>query len=288
MKLTCPENSCQNQTHFQKDGHYFRKSDSKYIQRYRCKVCGKKTSTAQLSSCYGQKKRTVNHMIEALLCSKVSQRRIAKILKVDKKTVHRKVIFLGKQAAKFNQKFRDSLVKNKIEHIQIDDMITKEITKLKPVTISAAVDADTRKILALEAAPIPAFGHLAKISVQKYGRRKSEHKDALKKLFDKLYPIVEVDALIRSDKHKFYPEFVQRYFPKAQHQSFESIKGCVAGQGELKKTARDPLYYINHTFGMMRDNINRFVRRSWCVTQDLEMLQHHLEIYIKFHNTQLV
>ena len=288
MKLTCPENSCQNQTLFQKDGHYFRKSDSKFIQRYRCKVCGKKTSTAQLSPCYGQKKRTVNHLVEALLCSKVSQRRIAKILKVDKKTVHRKVIFLGIQAAKFNQKFRDSLTQKKIEHIQIDDMITKEVTKLKPVTITSAVDAGTRKILALQAAPIPAFGHIAKIAVKKYGRRKSEHKEALQKLFEKLHPIVEADALIRSDKHSFYPEFVQRYFPRAEHQRFDSIKGCIAGQGELKKTSKDPLYSINHTFAMMRDNVNRFVRRSWCVTQSLEMLQHHLEIYIKYHNTQLV
>jgi IS1 family transposase len=39
---------------------------------------------------------------------------------------------------------------------------------------------------------------------------------------------------------------------------------------------------------MMRDDINRLVRRSWCVTQSVEMLQHHLEIYKKFHNTKLV
>ncbi len=288
MKLICPEISCQNQSSFLKDGHYFRKSDSKYIQRYRCKLCGKKTSTSQLSPCYGQNKRSINHLVEALVCSKVSQRRIAKILNVDKKTIHRKIIFLGIQAEKFNQKFRERLASNKVKSIQFDDLITKEQTKLKPVTISAAVDARTRKILALESAPIPAFGHLAHLSVKKYGRRKSLHKQSLKRLFQKLAPITDVQAEIRSDEHKFYPEFVKNYIPSADYQQFKSLKGCVAGQGELKKSANDPLYHINHTFAMMRDNINRLVRRSWCVTQDLEMLQYHLEIYIKYHNTKLV
>lgn len=288
MKIKCKEISCQNQTTLQKDGHYFRKSDSKYIQRYRCKFCGTKTSSAQLSPAFGHKKRLLNHMVESLICSKVSQRRIAKILKVDKKTVHRKVIFLGLQARKYNENFRKGLSYNKLDSLEIDDLITKEKTKLKPVTISAAVDPKTRKILVLEVAPIAAFGHLSKISIKKYGRRKSEHKDSLKRVFDKITPIVKRTALIKTDEHKFYPDFVKNYFPESTHLMFKSKKSTIAGQGELKKSGKDPIFYINHTFAMMRDNINRLVRRSWCVTQDLDMLQHHLEIYMKYHNKELV
>lgn len=285
MKLRCPEDSCQSQS-FTKDGHYFRKSDSKYIQRYKCKLCKRRTSTAILSTCFRQNKRRVNSMIEALLCSKVSQRRIAKILKIDKKTVHRKVIFLGIQAKKYNHLYRDKLVK--IKELQFDDLITKERTKLLPLTITGVVDTRTRMILALEAGKIPAFGHLAKSSRKKYGPRKSEQKKTLKAAFEKVKGLVDKDALIKSDEHKLYPEFVKKYFPNSNYQRYPSIKGCVAGQGELKKSAKDPLYCINHSFAMMRDNMNRLVRRSWCVTQNLEMLQHHLEIYIKYHNTQLI
>lgn len=288
MKLTCPRHSCQNQTSFAKDGFYFRKSDSKTIQRYRCTLCGKKTSTAQLSSCYGQNKRTINPMIESLLCAKVSQRRMAKILNVDKKTIHRKLIFLGKKAALFNQKFRETFIKNKIQNIQFDDLITKEKTKLKPVSITGIVDVNSRKILALESAQIPSFGHLAKVSRKKYGYRKSHHEKALTRAFEKIKDIVDQKALIRSDEHKRYPKMVKKYFPRSNYQSYPSVKGCVAGQGELKKVHRDPLFAINHSFAMLRDNISRLVRRSWCVTQDLKMLQYHLEIYIKYHNTKLV
>jgi hypothetical protein len=287
MRLKCSEDSCFNTKYFQKDGFYFRKSDSKKIQRYRCKVCGKRTSNAQLSAAYGQKKRTINHLVESLICSKVSYRRAAKILKVDKKTIHRKVIFLGLKAKKYNEKFLKTFYNRKATHIQFDDLITKEKTKLKPLTISATVDVNSGLLLSLVASQIPSFGHLAKVSRKKYGQRKSFHKVGLKTMFDEIQPYVDEYAEIRSDEHGLYPGFVSQYFPKALYKRFPSIKGCVAGQGELKRSARDPLFGINHKFAMMRDDINRLVRRSWCVTQSVEMLQHHLEIYKKFHNTNL-
>ena len=288
MKIKCSEDSCQNNKFFQKDGFYFRKNDSKKIQRYRCKVCGKRISNAQLSNCFGQKKRTINHLVESLICSKVSYRRAALILGVDKKTIHRKVIFLGLQAKIFNQKHLFKNLKNKVYNLQFDDLITKEKTKLKPLSISCAVDVESGLLLSLKASQIPSFGHLAKLSRKTYGKRESHLKLGLKEMFDEIHPFVSENALIRSDEHQFYPEFVTRYFPKADYERYKSIKGCVAGQGELKKTKRDPLFAINHKLAMMRDNINRLVRRSWCVTQSVEMLGHHLEIYKKFHNTKLV
>ena len=288
MKLTCSEISCQNNKFFQKDGFYFRKSDSKYIQRYRCKVCGRRTSTARLSPCYRQKKRTINHLIESMYCSKVSMRRIALNLNVDKKTVARKVEFLGLQARKFNLKYLQKLRNNPVEHLQFDDLITKERTKMLPVTISVAVDADTRRILSLVATQIPAFGLLAKKSRAKYGYRKSEHKLGLKQMFQTIENVIAKDALIRSDEHKFYPEFVQAFFPNATYIRHKGGRGCIAGQGELKKLRRDPLFALNHTCAMLRDNISRLVRKSWCVTQSIEKLQLHLDLYMKFHNTKLI
>ena len=287
MKLSCPENSCQNLNSLRKDGHYFRKSDSKFIQRYRCNQCGRKTSTAVLSACYGQNKRTINHMVEKLYVSKVSMRRIALILGVDKKTIARKVIFLGIEAKKYNQKFLASL-KNSVQHLQFDDLITKEKTKLKPLSISGAVCANSRKILSLKVSTIPSFGLLAEKSRQKYGYRISTHKKNLDELFDEISNTVQPNAIIRSDEHKLYPEVVKKYFPNHVYQRFKGGRACVVGQGELKKLSCDPLFAINHTFAMLRDNISRLVRRSWCVTQSAEMLQHHLEIYMKYHNTKLV
>ncbi len=288
MKLSCPKKFCQNSSVLQKDGTYFRKSDSKTIQRYRCKKCGKRFSTARLSACFNQNKRPVNHLVGKLYCSKVSIRRIAKLLRVDKKTVQRKIAFLGIQAKLFNQRFVHKQFQQNVTHMQMDDLITKEKTKMLPLSISLACDANTRMILGFKVSQIAAFGHLAQKSRQKYGPRKSRHRLKLHELMQEITPLISERALIRTDEHQFYPEVIKKYLPNSQHQRFKGGKGSISGQGEMKKLTRDPLFAINHTFAMLRDNISRLVRRSWCVTQKVEILEHHLHIYMKFHNTQLV
>jgi hypothetical protein len=50
--------------------------------------------------------------------------------------------------------------------MQMDDLITKENSKLKPLSASIAVDEDRRLILGAEVSEIPAFGHLAKHAVK--------------------------------------------------------------------------------------------------------------------------
>lgn len=285
MKLRCIRKSCKNTSKFQKDGFYFRKDDSKKIQRYRCKVCGARTSSAQTSRCYKQKKRTINPMIEKLLASKVTMNRIAVILKVNKNTVGKRLIFLGKNAIEYNEKER---LKMNVEHIQFDDIITTEKTKLKPLSISFASDVKSRKILSAHVSRIPCGGTLAKLSKKKYGHRKNEHPKALRRMFKELKEVASPFSLIESDKHKFYPKYVKEFFPMARYKQHKGAKGAAKGQGELKKLKYDPLHSINHNAAMLRDGVSRLVRKTWCVTQKPERLLYHLNIYIKFHNSMLV
>jgi len=172
--------------------------------------------------------------------------------------------------------------------MQFDDLITIEHTKLKPAAISTAVDAVRGFILGAEVSQIPAFGHLAKPSVAKYGYRESTQKDALDRLFKSIAPVICNDSEIRSDEHKLYPQFVNKYLPGRVYKRFKSIRGCVTGQGELKKQCFDPIFVINHTLAMMRANISRLIRRTWNTTKSLMMLKNHVDIYIHYHNIQVL
>jgi hypothetical protein len=172
--------------------------------------------------------------------------------------------------------------------MQMDDLITKENSKLKPLSVSIAVDEDRRLILAAEVSEIPAFGHLAKQAVKKYGKRKDEHHAGLTRLFQKVAPIVSSEVLIKSDEHQSYPKFISGYLPKAKHMTFPSERGCVVGQGELKKVNFDPLFIVNHTCAMMRANINRLIRKTWCTTKDPLKLKDHLDVFIYFYNQTLL
>ena len=58
--------------------------------------------------------------------------------------------FLSLKSKEKQRLFFGNFKKNKFNHLQIDDLITIEHTKLKPLTISVAVDAERRLILGAE------------------------------------------------------------------------------------------------------------------------------------------
>jgi len=290
MTIGCPNLTCINlnqSTQIVKDGTFWRKEDSRSIQRYKCLACLKKFSRSTFSLEYKQKKRRVNHPLWKLLASGVSMRRSAIILNIHRTTVERKLVYLAKKARLSHEDFLKKS-KESIHHIQFDDLISIEHTKLKPLAISLAVDVKSRQILGAQVSRIPAFGHLADLSRKKYGKRKSEHWEGVNRLFESLKKVVSPVGLIESDEHKTYPQVVRKYFPRSHYRQFKGGRGCVAGQGELKKLNYDPLFILNHTCAMLRANINRLIRKTWCTTKNPQSLKDHIDLYIHYHNSVLV
>lgn len=287
MRPPCPNSSCvffNRKEKVHKDGSFFRSSESRLIGRFKCVSCGKKFSNATGTLEFRQKKRRVNKSLRDLLASGMSMRRCARLLQINRTTVERKLIYLAKKAQKSQEEFLKSL-KGKVHHIHFDDLITSEHTKLKPLTVSIAVDAKKRFILGARVGRIGAFGHLAELSRRKYGKRENEHKKTLDELFKIIKPVTAQKVHFRSDEHQNYPEFVEKYFSEAWYERFKSERSAIAGQGELKKVYRDPLFAINHTCAMFRANINRLIRRTWCTTKKKEFLQMHIDIFVNYYNT---
>jgi len=169
----------------------------------------------------------------------------------------------------------------------VDEMESFEHTKCKPLTIPIAVEKKTRKILSLAVAPIAAKGHLAEISRKKYGPRPCGRRRALEAVFRELKTCCEPAVLIESDQSHHYPPQIARFFPQATHKATKGRRGCVVGQGELKRGGFDPLFSLNHTYAMIRDNIKRLARRTWCTTKKPACLELLLYIYAWFHNLRL-
>jgi len=206
------------------------------------------------------------------------------LLDINKNTVLNKIIYLAKKARLENHDFLEQLKNTPVTHMQFDDLITSEHTKMKPLAITVAVNSKNREILGMRVSKIPAFGLLAKKSRKKYGYRKSNHMNEAHALFKNIKDSISSTALIESDEHKRYPELVKKHFPKAHHRQFKGDKGAITGQGELKKRKYDPLFTMNHTCAMLRANVNRLIRKTWCTTKKVEMLQNHLDIFMSFYN----
>ncbi len=210
-------------------------------------------------------------------------RRAARLLGIHRVTVARKLHFLGIQARRLHAHFLESLQTKTIDHVQFDDMETFEHSKMKPLSISLAVTFN-RKVLAVEVSQMPAKGLLARKALEKYGLRADHRPLALRKMFSTLKPVVSPTALFESDQNPAYPPALRKSFPEAVHKTSLSRRGCVVGQGELKKGKWDPLFSLNHTAAMFRANVNRLFRKTWCTTKKRSALADHLALYVNYHN----
>ena len=291
MKINCPK--CQ--AHFRRSdfkqrnilrfGSYYRTSDRKYVQRYFCKSCQLHFSVATLFHCYRQKKRHLNQKVVRELVSGVSMRECARILKINKKTVVRKMIHMGTRAQArllvLNSKRRKSTV------IEFDDLETFEHTKCKPLAVSLVVEAKTRWILGYEVAQMSAKGLLVTKSFKRYGKRKDQRTQARHRLFKRIKNGINAECIIKTDENPHYTQSVRRFFPGAVHLTYLGRKSSLGGQGELKKVGFDPIFSLNHTCAVLRYRTSRLIRKTWNTTKKKERLSLHLALVVLHHNLSL-
>lgn len=272
-----------------RNGAYRRKHDSKAIPRFRCLSCRRTFSSSRFSPCFGQKKRRVNPWVRDLLVSGVSLRRTARVLGLNPKTVTRKLLFLSSQAKLSRLEYLERLQKTgtRLTAFQFDEMESSVHSKCLPVSIPMVVLPGSRKILSFRVGKMPAKGLIAQISKKKYGPRADERTRMAHSIFSELSPLFEKKVEISSDENPRYPDWIKKYFPEAKHIAHLGKRGCVVGQGELKKLGFDPLFDFNHTAAMLRANINRLFRRTWCTTKKIENLEAHIELYAQYHNEVL-
>ena len=211
----------------------------------------------------------------------MSQRATALLLGVKQKAIALRIKRFAVVAKKFLQNTRKN---ENINEVFFDEMETFEHTKCKPVTIPLAVNPANRKILALAVGTIPAKGHLVDIALKKYGPRQCQRKEKITEMLTDIVSNQTQKIKFSTDESPFYPNLIKKIAPGSIHLGFKGRRGCVVGQGELKAGGYDPLFPLNHTCAMIRDNVKRLTRRTWCTTKKIFMLENILYIYAMFHN----
>ena len=294
MNINCPNPKCvlsfklgPKSKQIVRNGGFFRKSDSRVIKKFHCRICGCYFSMATFSERYCQKLRRINEPLRKLLVSGCSQRRAAKLLSVDRKTVVRRFRFLAEQARTNHREWLKQYERKPLDSIQFDDLETSEHTKCKPLSVALAVDPTHRKILHFHVSRMPAKGRIAEVARRRYGPRKDERPVGWNLLMQDLKPHVTRDAKFTSDDNPHYPKYVFLHHPGVTHKTVKGGRGAIVGQGELKKLKFDPLFSLNHTCAMLRANMNRLFRRTWCTTKTVQGLVDHLSLYVSYHNLEL-
>jgi len=256
------------------------------VQRFRCLECRKSFSRATFHPCFRQHKRQFNTKLEKFLSSGLSQRRLAMLFHLSRTTVAKKFCFLGEKDRKDVRE--QNIVASKVVLFQFDDLETFEHSRYKPLAVLLVVEEGTRRIIDFEVSQMAPKGRYRLFALKKYGPRKDKRKEGRRRLFERIKPFIHPQAVIKSDENPHYVGDVRTFFPEAQHKRYKGQRGSMTGQGELKKVRFDPIFSLNHTCAMLRGNINRLFRKTWCTTKVAQRLEYHLAIYAKFHNTFLI
>ena len=230
-------------------------------------------------------------MIRKLFGAVTSMNEIGRILRINPKTVARKLIYWSKKCKLENEAMLSKYPK--VDSVQFDEMETIEHTKCKPVAIALAVESKTRVVLGFTVSRMPAKGLLAGVAKKKYGARVNERRKGLQSLMESIAPRLASRVTMLSDKCSLYAKVVHRTLQKNDqrtviYQQVKGRKGCVNGQEELKKIGKDPLFSLNHTCAMFRAHVSRLIRHTWNTTKKLENLEHHLNIYMHLHNKRIL
>ena len=138
-------------------------------------------------------------MIIKLLVGGMSQREVARVLCINRKTVVRQfrysVVNAKEKLKEWNQRFP------KCTQVEFDDLETFEHTKCKPLSVTLMVQYKTRRVLGFEVAQMPAKGLLARISRKRYGFRSDHRPEMRRKLLSEMKDFVDETAIIRSDSN---------------------------------------------------------------------------------------
>ena len=279
--MKCPY--CLLETRVIKKGWFYRKTAANQArQRYFCFECEKNFSAGTGTLSYRQHRPELDRQLFNLVISGVSQRRCSRLLGTTQKTVERKIVRMATFANAFHSDFLSRMAP--VTTATFDDMETFEHSKCKPVSITVAVEDKTRFIIAARASQMSAKGRLAKIALKRYGYRRDKRKKGLAFALSEVARVGVADLILKSDMCPRYPKVVRQVIPRAKHEVHRSRRACVVGQGELKAGGFDPLFSLNHTCAMFRDNMKRLTRKTWCTTKRVDRLQCLLDLYTVYHN----
>lgn len=290
----CPTDSCPARAggltlRFQRDGSYRRATDGRSVARFRCRICKRRFSSQSFRLDYRLKLPRLNVPILGLFASKVTHRQTARILRIDRKTVHHRLRLFGTAMKRWHEgvlgraRNRGGMQGS----FSLDELETYEQDRrLQPVTVPVLIHRATRFIVHFETADLPARGRLSvrdqarKLAREKSnGRRHSGSSRVVDACFSALASVHAESEPVQlvMDRKRTYPPLVRKHFK-------DRCSILIREHSKSPRNTVNPLFPINHTLAMMRDQVSRLVRRSWAASKLQAELRHHLWIFAAWRN----
>ena len=250
--------------------------------RFFCKGCRKGFSRQTFRHDYRDRKPNPNELVFMLLCSGVGLRQIARVTELDIHTVQDKKRKLARTLHKLHHNLCWQLPAGRT--YVLDEEETYEGASIRPLTMPVLVDAEHWFILATGVGPIRRLARVGSArrraqeeDERKRGRRPDESKVVTEAVLRTLAALTPTGELtLRSDRKTTYAALTKKVFgARCRHETTSSRQ---------RRDPYNPLFVVNTTIAMTRDNCGRLRRKSWLVTKKAAKLVEHLAVFQVYRN----
>ena len=267
---------------FVRQGSYQPKCRRSPIPRFRCRNCHLGFSRQTFRYDYRDHAPACNVPLLRLLTSGVGLRQSARLLAIDIHAVQRKLEKLAAVCAALHDNLSPRLASGRT--FLLDEEETFEQASIWPVTMPVLMEKETWFVVATDAAPIrrlaplgSARRRLQEESERRHGRRPDGSRASVRRTLRALAQRLDGGTLVlRTDEKSSYATLVREVFRGAAKHKTTS--------GRAPRTKRNPLFPINTTLAMTRDNNGRLRRRSWLVSKRCACLQQQMCLFVVYRN----
>jgi len=278
----CPEHLRPGPRFFRRAGVYRAWCHDEPVPRFRCKACRRGFSRQTFRAGYRDRRPDLNAELLALVASGVGLRQCGRLLGLDIHSVQHKLRKIARTCEQLHENLSPQLPGPRT--FLMDEEETYETASIRPLTMPVVIERETWFVVATAVGPIRRLAPrgTARRRAQEredrlHGRRPDHSRRCVTAVLRQLERRIRDQPLVlRTDQKASYRAIARQVFAeRVVHETTSSRR---------LRDWRNPLFPINTTLAMTRDNCGRLRRRSWLVTKKRERLQAQLHVFAVYRN----
>jgi len=282
----CPNQDCVHHQHpttrfFIRWGFHRPRCRPRPVQRYRCRVCRRTFSRQTFRHDRGDRRPHCNKRLFELLTSGVGQRQSARLLDLALRSVQKKMRKIATTCGQLHDNLSPRLPDG-LTYL-MDEEETFENASIRPLTMPVVIEKESWFLVS---STVGSIRRLAPEGTarrkrqdrdeEQHGRRKDESRRSVREALAALKRRIAGALGLRTDEKASYVTLARELF--GEHVHHETTAGTQI------RTTYNPLFAINTTLAMTRDNCGRLRRRSWLVTKRAPWLQLQMAMFTVYRN----
>ncbi len=282
----CPNPCCVQYTQptpgfYQSLGYYQPKCRPEPVPRFRCLTCGRGFSRQTFRHDYRDHRPECNAALFLYLASGMSLRQAARLLELNPQSVQDKLVKIAKTLRRLQRNLCPRLPEGRT--YLLDEEETFETASIRPLTMPVVIERKTWFVVATAVGSIrrlakPGSARRAKQDrEEKVEKRLDRSRTCVRRVLVKLARRARTGRIVlQTDEKQSYATIARGLFgDRLEHETTPST---------MARCSYNPLFPVNTTMAMTRDNCGRLRRRSWLVTKKGARLANQLALFTAYRN----